>query len=153
MIDAVGYRGPSTRRLDQTGGREPTWLMSCPRVGYLPPKPPLTASQVAAPVSVRIIRARRYCLRPNAGAARYGFGAAAATEIGPYLPCGGAIPARDKHIGGVLHGTLIIFSWTARQAVTSPNSQYQFMVNAGRCGGQGAARTDESPWASATPEP
>jgi hypothetical protein len=70
---------------------------------------------------------------------RYGFGAAAATEIGPYLRCVGAIPARDKDIGGVLHGTLIIFSWTARQAVTSPNGQYQFMVNTGRCGGQGGS--------------
>jgi hypothetical protein len=34
---------------------------------------------------------------------------------------------------------MIICSWIARQPVTSPNGQYQFMVNTGRCGGQGGS--------------
>jgi hypothetical protein len=139
MITAVSYRGAPTCRLDQPAGREPAWLMSCPRVGYVPPKPSLAAGQVAAPVSVHVIRAKRYCLRQTAGRASYGFGAAAATDLGPYLPCTGAPPARESRPGDVLHGTMIIFSWIARQAVTSPNSQYQFMVNTGRCGGQGGS--------------
>jgi hypothetical protein len=108
------------------------------RAGYVAPRPPLNASQVAAPVSVHVIRAKRYCLT-RMSAPRYGFGAAAATDLGPYLPCTGPLPASDNRPGGVIHGTLIIFSWTGRQPVTSSNSQYQFFVDTRGCGGQGGS--------------
>jgi hypothetical protein len=43
----------------------------------------------------------------------------AATDLGGYLPCNGAVPARDKRPGLVERGTLVVFSWTARQPATS----------------------------------
>jgi len=140
MIVAVGYRSAPTCRLTHTAGRLPLFLAHCPLVGYVPPKPTLNPSQVAAPVSFRVIRAKRYCLRISAPI--YGFGAAAAIDLGPYVPCTSQLVARDTRPWDVTHGTLIIFSWTARQPVTSNNSRYQFLVargDHGQCGGEGGS--------------
>jgi hypothetical protein len=140
MIVSVRYRSAPACPLNHATGRLPVVLAHCPLVGYVAPKPPLNPSQVAAPVSFQVIKADRFCLR--IAPPRYGFAAAQATDLGPYVPCTSRLVARDNRPWDVAHGTLIIFSWTARQAVTSSNSQYQFLValgDHGQCGGQGGS--------------
>jgi len=49
------------------------------------------------------------------------------------------VPARDTRPGLVEHGTLVVFSWTARQPVTSTNTEYEYFLGSGACGGQGGS--------------
>jgi hypothetical protein len=135
MIQAVRYRNASTCQLDRANSRLPPFALSCPRVGYVPAKPRLTDSQVAAPIRVRVINAPAYCLG-HGGSPFRGFGPAPVTELALYTPC--SKPASSRP-GDVIHGTLVIFSWTARQPVTSPRRNYTFFFNEGRCGGQGGS--------------
>jgi hypothetical protein len=135
MIEAVHYRGAPTCQVDRPSSRLPAFALSCPRVGYVPAKPRLTDSQVAAPIHVRVINASAYCLG-HQGAPIRGFGHAPATQLAPYHPCSNPTSSRT---GEVTHGTLVIFSWTARQPVTSSRSNYTFFLTDGRCGGQGGS--------------
>ena len=135
MIQAVHYGNAPTCQLDRASSRLPVWADSCPRVGYRPAKPSLTDREVSAPIHVRVIDANAYCL-VNGGGAVYRFGRAPATQLSPYRPCSHPTISRP---GDVIHGTLVIFSWTARQPVTSPRSNYTFLLNSGRCGGQGGS--------------
>jgi hypothetical protein len=135
MIQAVHYHSAPTCQVDRTRARLPAFAISCPRVGYVPAKPSLTDSQVAAPIHVRVINASAYCLG-HQGAPIRGFGPAAATELTPYHPCSHPTSSRP---GDVTHGTLVIFSWTARQPVTSSRSNYTFFLNDGRCAAQGGS--------------
>lgn len=135
MIETVQYRNAPACQVDRPSTRLPAVTFSCPHVGYVPATPRLTDRQVAAPIHVRVINARAYCLDPG-GAPTRGFGPAAATDLGPYRPCS---KPKSSRAGGVTHGTLVIFSWTARQPVTSSRSNYTFFLNDGRCGGQGGS--------------
>lgn len=135
MIQAVHYRNAPTCQLDHANARLPAWANGCPRVGYVPAKTTLTARQVAAPIHVRVIHANAYCLG-HGGPPIYGFGRAPATQLTPYHPCSNPTSRRP---GDVIHGALVIFSWTARQPVTSPRSNYTFLLNNGHCGGQGGS--------------
>lgn len=92
-------------------------------------KSPLSESQVGAPISVRLITAQRYCFTRNSFVAS-GSGPALATDIGPYLPCDGAVPANEIRDPLNSQGTVVVFSWTAREPVTSARSQYKFLVRA-----------------------
>lgn len=103
-------------------------------LGYVAPRPPVVESQVAAPISARVVTAKRFCWTPEPS--RYGFGEVQASDLGNYLPCSGAVPPRDNHPGLVIQGTLVIFSWTARRPVTSTNSEYEYFLDSS-CGGQG----------------
>ncbi len=133
MIREVRYRNAPPCRI---GSRIPAFFAVCPRVGYVTPTPPLTQRQVAASVTARLITAESYCLSAQP-ARRVGFGAAPVTDLGPYHPCTGHMPVGAQPPGDVIHGTLIRFSWTARQPVSSRNSQYRFLISNDRCGGQG----------------
>jgi hypothetical protein len=135
MIETVRYRNAPTCRLDRPSQRLPAWLSSCPQIGYIPAKPRLTDKQVAAPIHVRVIHAKDYCLNDTFRPIR-GFGPAPATQLAPYHPC---VHPKGNRPGDVIHGTLVIFSWTARQPVTSHRSNYTFFFNEGRCGGQGGS--------------
>ena len=129
MIRAVHYRNAPTCQLDS---RLPAWANSCPRVGYAQARPTLTDRQVTAPIHVRVINAHAYCLG-HGGAPITGSGPAPATQLTPYHPCSRPTSRRP---GDVIHGTLVIFSWTARQPVTSPRSNYTFSLNNKSCGGE-----------------
>lgn len=135
MIEAVQYRSAPACQVDRTSARLPAFAVSCPRVGYVPAKPRLTDREVAAPIHVRVINASAYCLG-HQGAPIRGFGPAPATELAPYHPCS---HPKSNRPGDVTHGTLVIFSWTARQPVRSSRSNYTFFLNDGRCGGQGGS--------------
>jgi hypothetical protein len=135
MIETVYYRNAPSCQVDRANSRLPAFAVSCPRVGYVPAKPSLTDRQVAAPIHVRVINVSAYCLG-HQGAPITGFGPAPTTELAPYHPCSN--PTSDRR-GDVTHGTLVIFSWTARQPVTSARSNYTFFLNDGRCGGQGGS--------------
>jgi hypothetical protein len=135
MIQAVHYRKAPSCQLARASSRLPAWADTCPRVGYRPAKPTLTDRQVAAPIHVRVINAKAYCLG-HEGAPIRGFGPAPTAQLTPYHPCSNPTSSRP---GDVIHGTLVIFSWTARQPVTSPRSNYTFFVNNSRCGGQGGS--------------
>jgi hypothetical protein len=131
MILSVRYRDGRTC---QPATRLPGFARQCPLVGYVAPKPLLVDSQVAAPITVRLLNAKRFCWSPESP--RFRSASAAATDLGNYLPCNGPVPARDAHPGLVGHGTLVTFSWTAREPVTSTNSEYEYFLNSS-CGGQG----------------
>ncbi len=138
MILSVRYRNGRTCQPAALDTRLSAFVRQCPRIGYVAPKPLLRESQVASPVSFHLIPAKRYCFAPTSGP-RYGFGEAAATDLGGYLPCNGAVPARDERPGLVERGTLVVFSWTARQPVTSTNTEYEYFLGSGACGGQGGS--------------
>ena len=139
MILAVHYRDAQACQPASFGTHLPLSMLQCPRIGYVAPTPPLRASQVAAPVSFRLIPAASYCWQPSPTGGRYGFGAAAATDLGIYLPCTRRLSAADRQPGLVQHGVLVVFSWTARQPVTSTNTDYEFFLGSDRCGGQGGS--------------
>lgn len=135
MIQAVHYRTAPSCQVDSPGSR-PFWASRCARVGYVQPRPTLTDRQVAAPVHVRVINANAYCLKPGQDRATARSGPAPATQLGPYQPC--AHPT-GRRPGDVIHGTLVVFFWTARQPVTSSESNYAYSVYNGRCGGPGGS--------------
>ena len=55
MIQAVHYRNAPSCRLSRPSSRLPAWLIQCPRIGYVPAKPTVTARQVASPITVRAL--------------------------------------------------------------------------------------------------
>jgi hypothetical protein len=132
MIETVHYRHAPTCRLDRPSPRMHVWLNGCPRVGYIPAKPTLTDRQVAAPIHVRVINAKYYCLNREFRPIR-GFGPAPPKQLAPYHPC--ARPEGNRP-GDVIHGTLVIFSWTARRPVSSRRSNYTYSFTGDRCGDQ-----------------
>jgi hypothetical protein len=144
LIVAIRYRNGRTCRPGSPSTRNsflaqnPAIGASCPPIGYVAPKAArIDQSQVASPVSVRRISARRYCFRrgrvPSVTAP------APATDIGPYIPCDGPVPAGDVRANPEPTGGVnVAFTWTARQPVTSRNSQYQYFIDyPHNCGGQG----------------
>jgi hypothetical protein len=135
MIEAVHYRDAPTCQVGRPSARLPVFAISCPRVGYVPAKPRLTNRQVATPIHVHVINASAYCLS-HQGAPIRGFGPTPATQLAPYRPCS---DPTSKRPGDVTHGSLVVFSWTARQPVTTSRSNYTFFFNDGRCGGQGGS--------------
>ncbi len=139
MILAVHYRNGQSCQPATLDTRLPPSILQCPRIGYVAPKALLRASQVAAPVSFRLIPAASYCWQPSSSDGRDGFGAAAATDLGGYLPCTAGLSAADKRPGIIQHGVLVVFSWTARQPVTSTNTGYEFFLGSDRCGGEGGS--------------
>ncbi|MGO9976679.1 MAG: hypothetical protein ACLP01_28510 [Solirubrobacteraceae bacterium] len=139
MILAVHYRNGQTCQPATLGTRLPASMLQCSRIGYVAPKALLRASQVAASVSFRLIPAASYCWQPSSSDGRYGFGTAAATDLGGYLPCTAGLSAADKRPGLVQHGVLVVSSWTARQPVTSTNTDYEFFLGSDRCGGDGGS--------------
>jgi hypothetical protein len=138
MILSARYRSGRTCQPAGLDTRLPAMVVQCPRVGYIAPRPTVRDSLLTAPVSVRVVPARRYCWKPESRPV-YGFGTAAASDLGNYLPCNGALPARDEHPGLVEHGLLVVFSWTARQPVTSANTEYEYFLGSGSCGGEGGS--------------
>ncbi|HEY3946511.1 MAG TPA: hypothetical protein VGL78_14890 [Solirubrobacteraceae bacterium] len=139
MITAVDYRDGRTCSLNRSRPGEPAVLVSCPRVGYLPAKLPIGEARVATPISVRLITAKHYCFtrrdRPIKRSAP-----APETDRGPYIPCDGPVPANEVRDLADQHGTLVVFSWIAREPVNSPNSSYAFMIRA-PCGTGGGGPT------------
>lgn len=135
VIRSVRYRAAPPCRLDNQTGR-PVPLISCPRIGYVAPRPALAHNQLAASVSARVITAKRYCLTLSSRDPT-SFATAPATDLGLYLPCTARQAAAMNRPADVMRGTFVIFSWIARHAVTSPNSAYRFLVRNGNCGGSG----------------
>jgi hypothetical protein len=133
MITAVHYRDGHTCGLRFNPARESAILVSCPLAGHVPAKPPVSESQVAAPVSVRLIKAKRYCFTRETKHVTYlstlESRPAPATDIGPYLPCDGPVPANEVRDPSNSSGSVIAFSWTARIPVTSTSSRYEFLIN------------------------
>lgn len=142
MITAVRYRDGQTCGLNRSHPREPALLVTCPLAGYAPAKSSISESQIAAPISVRLITAKHYCFTRNSYVGSSSR-PALATDIGPYLPCDGAVPANEIRDPMNAQGTVVVFSWTAREPVTSASSQYQFSVRApdGPGGGGGTFGT------------
>jgi hypothetical protein len=138
MIQAVHYRNAPACQPNRVHPGVPAWLNQCPEAGYVPARGTLTDRQVATPIRVRVIHANAYCLN-NARSPVYRFGPAPATQLTLYHPCTHPTSSRP---GDVIHGTLVIFSWTARQAVNSPTSDYNYMI-IGRCGGMGGSTYGE----------
>jgi hypothetical protein len=135
LITSVQYRNGLTCRV--TGVRPTT--RACLRVGYVPAKPLLPESQVASHVSFRTVPAKNYCWQPSsASQVRSGWPAAARVDLGGYVPCTPALLRRDQ--GGEIQqgGLLVVFSWTARQPITSHDARYLLYLG-GRCGGGGDA--------------
>ncbi len=128
MILAVHYRNGRTCQPGATAQRLPLFARRCPPVGYVPAKPAIRRAQVATPISFQLVPAARYCLTPSTGP-RSGFGSAAATDLGGYVPCTRSLLTRDQHAGYVERGTLVVFSWTAREPVTSRNTEYEYMID------------------------
>jgi hypothetical protein len=135
MIVAVHYRNGRTCQPDSGDTRLPLSIRTCTPVGYVPPKPRILDAQVAAPVTLRVINSRRFCL--TAGLERTGFGPAAATDLGIYLPCAASTPTSNTKPGQVSEGVLFAASWIAREPVSSPSSAYRLLVYSPRCGGGG----------------
>ena len=127
MITAVHYRNGQSCRLKPSYPGEPRILVTCPRVGYHPAESPISESQVAAQVTVHLITAKRYCFTRH-DQRIIPSGPAPVTDTGPYIPCDGPVPANEIPAPAQTRGTLIIFSWTARQAVTSATSEYQWSI-------------------------
>lgn len=55
MIQAVHYRTAPSCQLDRSSSRLPALLIQCPKVGYAPAKPTVTARQLASPITVRAL--------------------------------------------------------------------------------------------------
>lgn len=138
IITAVHYRDGRACRLARSYPDEPVFRVTCPLVGYVPPRLGIRESQVAAPVSVRLIKANQYCFTRTDRLFSSG-GRALRTDIGPYLPCDGPVPAGE--IRDPLHakGSVIVFTWTARLPVTSATSRYDFSIQLPCGGGSGAS--------------
>jgi hypothetical protein len=140
LIAAITYRdaptchGPPLTNNSLTLQR----FNQCRDVGYVaPPHRKLTQADVASPVSVRVIAAKQYCFkRPNTSHPS----SAPATDLGPYLPCNGPVPAGEVRTNPGPRGVVLAFTWIARQPVTSRNSQYKFFIAyPHNCGGEGGA--------------
>ena len=134
LITAVHYRNGRSCSLKPSYAGEPSLLVACQRVGYAPAKSPVGEPQVKAPVSVRLITAKRFCFTRHDQPINVS-GPAPATDTGPYIPCDGPVPANEIRDPADSPGTLIVFSWTAREPVTSPTSEYQWSLSAHDGGG------------------
>jgi hypothetical protein len=132
LIATISYRhappcqGPPLTHSVQTLER----FGNCRYVGYVAPHhAKITAADVASPVHVQPMPARRYCIHK-----------------GPYqqnvlqIPCDGGVPKGYSRITGRAPQLLVYISWIARQPVTNVNdSTYSIQVtNPGRCGGGGS---------------
>jgi hypothetical protein len=120
------------------------WLLKymtgqrCPPVGYVAQKvKPVTAAEVATPISVRTIRARVWCSRKGVYRA----------NTFSWIPCSGKVSSGYQRIDMTPHHyydpeVLANISLTARQPVTSSHSWYEiFISDPGGCqsGGTGGA--------------
>lgn len=133
--DARTCHGPPLTHNGVTSQR----FHGCRYVGYVAPAhPKLTEADVASPVSVRVIAARQYCFKR--GPVPSYPSPAPATDLGPYLPCDGAVPAGEVRANPGPRGVVLAFTWIARQPVTSHSSQYKFFIAyPHNCGGEGGA--------------
>ena len=97
--------------------RPPT--TGCSLVGYVAPRVlHVTAGQVRAPVSVKLLRLERYCIARRAGHPTL------------QLPCGSTPPGyRVEPNNPSNDQQLVQISWTARVPVNSLNSLYDYQVN------------------------
>jgi hypothetical protein len=83
---------------------------TCPPVGYRAPRAThVTAAQVRAPISVRVVAARSYCSSPHTSTA---------------VPCDRRVPRGFSRLAGAPF-VLIDISFTARLPVTNSHSRYQ----------------------------
>lgn len=115
-ISAVNYRGSPACRLPKPGELERLpgeRRPHCSAVGYVPPRSsnvPLTARELASPVTVTAVRAHRYCERGELT-----------------IACEGAVPAGFTR-ADTLHAppqTLLVVRFVARHAVTDFDSHYE----------------------------
>jgi hypothetical protein len=140
LIATITYRNAPTCH-GPTLTNSPTLLRfnHCNDVGYVAPhQRHLTEADVAAPVSVRVIAAKQYCFKT--GPVPSYPSPALATDLGPYLPCDGPVPAGEVRANPGPRGMVLAFTWIARQPVTSRNSQYKFFIDyPHNCGGEGGA--------------
>jgi hypothetical protein len=149
MIEAVHYRHAPSCRVDRSSARLPAFALSCPRVSYVPATPRLTDPPGGHPDPRPRDQRQRLLPGPRRRADQR-----IRTRTGDTTHALSPLLEPDERSpGDVTHGTLVIFSWTACQPVTSSRSNYTFFLNDGRCGGQGGTRTDESPPMSASPAP
>ena len=111
----------------------------CRYVGYVAPdQAKVTEADVASPVSVRVIAAKQYCFRTGPVSSYPSL--APATDLGPYLPCDGPVPAGEVRANPGPRGVVLAFTWIARQPITSRSSQYNFFIAyPHNCGGEGGA--------------
>ncbi|MGO9750975.1 MAG: hypothetical protein ACLP22_05575 [Solirubrobacteraceae bacterium] len=127
VIDSVTYQDG---HVCQTTSPDPRLLnAACPPVGYVAPRVPhVSAVQLASPVTVKSLRLERYCVARRPGASTF------------RLLCDGPVP--DGYRLGpnnpAYDEMLVAIAWTARVAVTTPNSLYdaeiQYPCNQGGSG-------------------
>jgi hypothetical protein len=140
LIAAITYRdAPTCHGPPLTHNVTALRFDHCRDVGYVAPhEPNLTEADVASPVGVRVIAAKQYCFKT--GPVPSYPSSAPATDLGPYLPCDGPVPAGEVRANPGPRGVVLAFSWIARQPVTSRNSQYNFFIAyPHNCGGEGGA--------------
>lgn len=110
------------------------WLQliqpQCPPVGWVAPNPPkLTTADVASPIKLTLIDARRFCVPKSQRTFQGAIG------------CDRRVPKGDRFIYGtkpVRKTILVTISFVARQPVTTDNSWYQGAIkNPGNHGGGG----------------
>lgn len=102
----------------------------CPPVGWVTPKlPKLTSANVASPIKVTLIDAKRFCVPKS----NPGFQGA--------IGCDRRVPKGDKFLYGTMpirKTILVTISFVARQPVTTDSSWYQgALKNPGNNGGGG----------------
>jgi hypothetical protein len=118
-ITAVSYRDGRVCHLPAPHGVYVA-LAQCPVVGYVAPRVPhVTAAQVKAPVSVRLLGLERYCLARRPGHPTI------------QRPCSGYV-APGYRLGPSKRSydqELAQFSWTAHAPVNSSNSLYDYFVS------------------------
>jgi hypothetical protein len=104
---------------------------SCNPVGWVAPRlPKLTAAKVTSPIKLTVSEGIRFCSK--------------ATQMNTFngaVPCDKRVPAGDRSFAAAGPGqtaVLVTVSFTARQAVTTANSYYEWNVkNPGNHGGGG----------------
>jgi hypothetical protein len=125
-IVAVRYRDGHVCRLPVPQGNIVELGSQCRPIGYTAPAGlSYTASQLAAPVTIRKLPARRYCLQP--GPYR---------PAAPPIPCDASIPSGYRLFPSQRQ-LLVYITWTARAPVkNTQESAYSFTLQRPRaCGG------------------
>lgn len=128
LITAVQYRNGRTCHLTPSYPGQPALLVSCRRIGYVPERSPFGEPQVRAPVSARVITAKHWCFTRHDQPINLS-GLAPVIDTGPYIPCDGPVPANEIRDPADTQGTLIVFSWTAREPVTSATGEYEWSIH------------------------
>jgi hypothetical protein len=110
----------------------------CPLVGWVAAKQPkVTAAQVASPIKFTVVESTRFCSNGPTGM----------PFKGKIIACDAAIPPGYRRFYEVPPGqpqsrqALVTASFRARQAVTTTNSWYEWLIDNPGNGGAGGGRT------------